>query len=215
MLDLVNNQSETLDFFSRAILATKLCKRNQHIFFDLSNITVLSVESVMYLIAILRNIKRIKAHNIICEGNSPQNREVRQRLINSGFYSFVYCKQLSSKSQGSTNVKITEGKRADGILAGQICDYIINHSSNARTATKRIYPLIVELMTNTRQHAYKNRFGPMEENWYVFSENQKDCIEFVFLDTGAGIPYTIRKDFTERVAELFLKQDARFIASAL
>ena len=176
---------------------------------------MISVESVMYLIAILRNIKRIEAHNIICEGNSPQDHDARQLLINSGFYSYVYCKGLNPKAKGKESIRITEGKQADGVLAGQVCEFILQHSNKPRGATRRIYPLVVELMTNTRQHAYRNHFGTMEENWYIFAEDRKDYIQFVFLDTGAGIPYTIRKNFTERVAELFIRQDAMFIASAL
>ena len=215
ILDLIHNRNESLDFFAEAISATKLCKKGQHIYFDLSSITVISVESVMYLIAILRNIKRIEAHNIICEGNSPQDYDARQLLINSGFYSYVYCKGLNPKAKGKESIRITEGKRADGVLAGQVCEFILQHSNKPRGATRRIYPLVVELMTNTRQHAYRNHFGTMEENWYIFAEDRKDYIQFVFLDTGAGIPYTIRKNFTERVAELFIRQDAMFIASAL
>ena len=214
-MDLVQNRKESLDFFAEAVSATKMCKKGQHIFFDLSSIITLSVESVMYLIAIIRNIKRIKAHNIICEGNSPKDHDARQLLVDSGFYNYVYCKHINPDSKGKDSIRITEGKRADGALAGQVCEFILQNSNKPRSATRRIYPLIVELMTNTRQHAYNNHFGTMEENWYIFAEDKKDYIQFVFLDTGAGIPYTIRKNFTERVAELFIRQDAKFIASAL
>lgn len=211
----MDNCEESLAFFSEAINATKLCKRSQHIFFDLSEIVVVSVDAVIYLIAIIRNIKRISAHNIICEGNSPRNQLAKQLFINSGFYAYVYCKHINRPEEHSSNIQITNGKIADGKLAGQICEFIIHNCGKDRSATKRIYPLIMELMTNTRQHAYRNRFGTMDENWYVFAENSETCIRFVFLDTGAGIPYTIRKDFTERVAELFIKNDAKFISSAL
>ena len=57
----------------------------------------------------------------------------------------------------------------------------------------------------------------MENRWYIYAESVDDSIEFIFLDTGEGIPATIRKNFAEIVFQLVLKtqNDARFISSAL
>lgn len=75
--------------------------------------------------------------------------------------------------------------------------------------------MFIELMNNVKQHA----FGTEDKkeaafcNWYTYAEDIGHELRFVFLDTGKGIPETIRKNFWERLP--LLGTDARFIASAL
>ena len=67
-------------------------------------------------------------------------------------------------------------------------------------------------MTNTTQHAYNTRFNSLN-SWYLYAESLQDKVRFVFLDTGLGIPTTVKKNFFEKI--LPLSKDCELIKSAL
>lgn len=218
-LSLNDNEQETIDFFKRALDVGEQCSVKHRIYFDLKNVENITADAVMYIIAFINNFKRLKILNVYIEGNLPQNDNARFFLQDVGFYSYV--KGLKKIDLPNTNrFQISHGQIADGELVGKICDFI--NSIMGKTdllCTKRLYPMIIELMTNTRQHAYNrnNKSSIMECNWYVFAENSDNCIKFIFLDTGVGIPETLSYNFPEKIANLFSgqKRDASFISSAL
>ena len=55
----------------------------------------------------------------------------------------------------------------------------------------------------------------MYSNWYVYAESHDKSIQFIFLDTGVGIPKTIKKSVLERTRDFFRENDAEYIASTL
>ena len=73
--------------------------------------------------------------------------------------------------------------------------------------------MVIELMTNTHNHAYNNKNGFIKA-WYLFASvnNDKGCIEITFVDTGEGIPVTVAKKMIEKI---FTKKDNQYIISAL
>ena len=56
-------------------------------------------------------------------------------------------------------------------------------------------------MTNVKQHAYHSENGNMSSRWYVYAENCEKFVQLVFLDTGVGIPSTIRKNWSEKLKD--------------
>lgn len=66
-------------------------------------------------------------------------------------------------------------------------------------------------MLNTCQHAY-NEGLKQTNSWYLYVENDGKKIKFTFLDTGQGIPSTVKKKFWERILK---KSDSEIISSAL
>ena len=63
-LSLSSNLNGTLDFFNQAIDAVTSCSFNQTIYFDLSLVTAISPEVIMYIIAIIKNTKRLKSYRV-------------------------------------------------------------------------------------------------------------------------------------------------------
>ena len=53
-------------------------------------------------------------------------------------------------------------------------------------------------MSNTVHHAY-NCNGIMVPYWYLYSIDKGDSIQFTFIDTGEGIPNTVKKKILERL----------------
>lgn len=210
---IINYPDETLAFFNKVYGDIKMLKLKSELFFNLSNVTFVSVDAVMYLIALIKNTKLLRIMSINCSGNVPQDASARKVIETCGFYKYVLPRYNVNKID-SSNISISSGTNADAKLVGEICDFVHNNSSMSRVDTKSIFTLIVELMTNTRQHAYNNIKG-VKNKWYIYVESNEEKIRFVFLDTGEGIPNTIRINFYEKLMTLVDNNDAYFIASAL
>jgi len=210
---IIDYPDETLAFFNKVYKDIKTLKLKSELFFNLANITFVSVDAVMYLIALIKNTKLLKTMSINCSGNVPQNMEARRIIETCGFYNYVSPQYTVNKINNS-NINIASGTNADAKLAGEICDFVHNNSLMNRNDTKSVYTLIIELMTNTRQHAYNNIKG-VKNKWYIYVESNEEKIRFVFLDTGEGIPNTIRINFYEKLLTLIDNSDSHFIASAL
>ena len=210
---MMDNIDETLQFFKNVKDTLKKLRVNDKIYFDLSKVEVVSADAIMYLIATIRNTRRINAFKIHCSGNAPINPEARKKFEQSGFYDYV-----SSSVKTNTNyvdhIKIKAGNEAEPVLAGEICDFVHSLTDLDMVDTKFLFSMIIELMTNTKQHAY-NSVNSMENNWYVYVEDREESLKFVFLDTGVGIPKTIRTKFGEKIISILSNSDAYFIASAL
>lgn len=215
-LSLCENNGETLAFFDDAITAIKNAKFNQILYFNLEAVEVVTADAIMYLIALINNVKRVKVLKIKCRGNLPKNDNAKQFIENSGFYSYVRgISNISCAPQN--NIRIEHGSKTNTRLDERICDFVNLHAGvSTLQLTKRLYRMIIELMANTGQHAYSD-LNIMNNNWYMYVEQHLDYIEFVFLDTGIGIPVTIRKNFVEVIKTKFLNidSDSRFITSAL
>lgn len=214
-LSIFDNPTETLAFFKKVNETILSMKYHEKLFFDLTGIESVTVDAIMYLIATIRNTRRIRSLELDCLGNVPRDEKARQVFETSGFYDHVSPQFSYRHSSSNNHINITRGKEADPALAGEICEFVHSHSNANRLDTKSLYTMVMELMTNTKQHAYTNN-TIMNKNWYVFVEDMQTCMRFVFLDTGAGIPNTIRtKGFIEKIKNALNTDDAYFIASAL
>lgn len=214
-LSIFSNPTATLAFFGEVDKSLHELGVRQTLYFDLSTIETVTVDAIMYLIALIKNTKRAKTLHINCAGNMPANKTARDTFETCGFYNYVSPNYNPKKTMVNDHISITQGKEADPLLAGEICAFIHAHSNFGRSDTKSLFAMILELMANTRQHAY-NGDCRMENNWYIFVEDNKDYLSFVFLDTGEGIPNTIQtKGLLERIQNRYDWKDAFFIASAL
>jgi hypothetical protein len=83
--------------------------------------------------------------------------------------------------------------------------------------TDELYEIIIELMTNTVQHAYNDKEILTVNQWYIYVGVNEDILQFVFLDTGEGIPQTVNKKAIEKFGDLFNvnRNDSYYIISAL
>lgn len=216
-LSIINNVKETYSYFNNIINELKKNIFKQLFYFDLKDVKELTIESVMYILAILRNIKGKDVLKYHFAGNEPINENARKLFVESGFFNYVYSRNPLLK-KSSENIQITTGKNVDASIVGKICDFINTKFNTKLSFTDEIYEVLVELMTNAVQHAYAEEEVLKVNNWYIFvGELEKDCIHIVFLDTGLGIPQTVKKNFGEKVKELIFNKnlDSNYIQSAL
>lgn len=217
VLSIFGDTSSALNYFGKVIETISLCKFGDLLFFDLSEVEIITPDAIMYLIAVIKNIKRLRMLKINCVGNTPKNQSAREIIDQSGFFAFVSSTTPKKVDTDSRYMKILSGRDANGKLASSFCDFVHRVCKKDIRDTKRLYPMIIELMTNTHQHAYGtfDRQQIMTGNWYIFAQDMGATVHFVFLDTGVGIPKTVTKRFRERIKDLLLKDDAMYLKSAL
>lgn len=215
-LSIFDETQSAIIYFDKVLQTIQKCKFRDSILFDLSEVEIITPDAIMYLIAIIRNTRRIRFLRISCGGNMPKADSARDIIEQSGFFSFVSSTSKLQIEPDNSYMKISDGVDADGELASSFCDFVQSSSTQTVLSTKRLYPMIIELMTNTHQHAYDTQEAQtMMGNWYIFAQDTGTAIHFVFLDTGLGIPKTVLKRFYEKIKDFAFRNDAVYLKSAL
>lgn len=214
---LMNNLDETLQYFHRVNKAIQMCRSNTILYFDLSAIEDASPDAFMYVVALLKNNRKIQMLQIPCVGNEPIADKPRSLLNKAGFFNYVISRRFHPIENEESQLRIYRGSKSDPSLAQKMCEFVHIRTGEAinRLGTKRLFPMFIELMNNVKQHAFDcdNTEDANFRNWYTYAEDIGSELRFVFLDTGKGIPETIQKNFWEKLP--LVKTDARFISSAL
>jgi len=210
-----SNPEETLSFFYN--IETRIAFGDP-VYFDMVNIEVLSIDTIIYFLATLKKIKSSKVIYGI-KGSSPSNETCRELLEASGFYKYVNSgKTEKDLAHTSDIIQIENGEIVDNLIAKKVCDFTISKLNLRRTDISKLYDIIIELMSNTRQHAYSRKHVDVPD-WYIFTRfvAEKKAVRFIFLDTGEGIPSTIRRKKIEAVKELmrFGSNHTKYIKSTL
>lgn len=213
---IIKNTEETYLYFNEIIDEINQKNFKETFYFDLSEVKNLSVDAVMYILAILRNIKDSLVYKYDFKGNAPFNHKANEILRKSGFFDYVKTRRPILVTDGE-NVKIKSGNTVDSNIARFVCDYINKKCNTKKFFTGELYELLIELMTNTVQHAYKDKNVLTTNQWYIYVGDNELDFEFVFLDTGVGIPQTISKRLKEKAKEILFKinGDSFYLKSAL
>ena len=214
---LINNPKETTDFFSR-IIAFSTNKRNhkKKIFIDVSGISTLTIDALMYLLAIINNMKVHFKKNLSISGNAPKDSKVRKLFSESGFYQFVHYYGSDPLTKNDNTIQIVSGEKCDTQLAKRLSDFVCKKAKVNKRRCSFLYNMMIELMSNTHKHAYPERKQVFYTRWYCFAEyDKKNTISFSFMDTGAGVPTTVKKNFAEQIDFLRIKGDHKYVVSAL
>ena len=211
----VKNKVETTSFFENLIhFITDKRNFGKSLFIDISSIEALTTDALMYLLAIINNLNERFQSQYSISGNIPEIPSVRDTFLESGFLRYVQHRRSVSIEYKTDKVQIVTGDNSNTETAKQLSDFVCSKANVEKSASKFLYTMIIELMSNTHKHAYidKSTFLP---RWYCFAEYNGDVIEFTFLDTGLGVPSTVRKNFVEKLDFLKLKNDSSYVTSAL
>lgn len=209
------NQNEVCHFFSRVLRIVSQPKRDIEVFFDMSNIKVISVDAIIYLLALISNVKHTSVYRVSFRGNVPINAECNEALDQVGFFNYVYKqgeKVFQPKREGPYIIKT--GREVTTSIAKELCSVVNEKTIYDRLQTKSLYSVIGELMTNSVQHAYEDNEADMVNQWFICVEESIDEIRFVFLDTGTGIPATVAKNWPEKVTGTLVGNDEVILQSA-
>ncbi|MBQ6979660.1 MAG: hypothetical protein IJQ07_03350 [Clostridia bacterium] len=208
---IINNPDELSKFFDEIKYYIKNHKDNKvTIYFDLSKIKDVTIDAIMYLLALIKNLQNIGLAKHTFRGNLPQNEIALEKFKESGFLDFVNSR-VQKVNANANKITIRTGQSNDSKVLKEICDFVIEKANCTRKNTKFLYPLMAEMMYNTYEHAYDGKSYTIK-NWYIYVECENNLIKTTFLDTGLGIPSTLRKRFKET---LFGEQEGKLLESAL
>jgi hypothetical protein len=211
----IHNPEETCSFFNEIItFITDRKNYGKPVFIDVENIESFSIDALMYLLAVIHDMHG-GVNKTIFSGNEPLNDKVKRAFAESGFYQYVSYHGSTQLTKNKDNLQIVSGRNSDPQVAKQITDFVCSKAGVAEKSCSFLYIMMIELMSNTHKHAY-NSMTPLAPHWYCFSEfDGKHTVSFTFMDTGEGIPATVRKNIVEKIDFLKLKDDGKYVISAL
>lgn len=210
VFSIVNNTKESSRYINRIMNKIADKRIGQAFYFDLSMVTDITCDAIMYMIAIMNNVKYKKVLKYSFYGNKPKTEEARNLFNESGFLKYVDSNEKNI-FRCSNKIQIISGNKVDTKVVADICDFVNKSCNTKNKFTKKLYAMIIELMTNTVQHAY-NKNGLFDNYWYIFVEDRENIIKFVFLDIGEGIASTVKMKIMEKI--LKDKSDSELICSA-
>lgn len=198
---LINNPEETMSFFMDF---KNEIDRNQYgtqFIVDSSEVESVTVDALIYLIAILQNDKHNNYLNLSFAGNYPENEDAKRIYTECGFTDYVHS-NMKALPESNDRVRIISGVNNSPESARELCDFVIASLGKSRKDILPIQKVLVELMSNVYHHAYeKNSF--MAKRWYMYAEHSGDYVRCIFVDTGFGIARTARKNFGEKFRTFF------------
>lgn len=211
----IENPIQTIEFFDKILsYLSVIRKKKKEIFFDISNIQRLTIDALMYLIAIVNNISENYKLKYSFFGNFPQNEKVMKLLKESGFLKYVKTNKPIINKKVNENIQIRNGYNSNTDTVKSIIDFLVEKSSLKIIEFSDLYEICIELMSNTFHHAYNNN-SILSKVWYLFVERENNIVKLSFIDVGSGITNTIRKKFREKIKILALTEDSKYIMSAL
>lgn len=213
---IADNPDETLHFFHDIIsFITNRKNYGKTLFIDISNVTKLKTDALMYLLSIVNNLDEKYRGKYNFFGNAPIQKDVFARFVESGFYNYVQCEERLRHVHNNDNIQIVYGENCNTSVAKRISDFVCEKAKVSKKECRFLYNIMIELMSNTHKHAY-NDSDVFVPRWYCFAEfDLSSTITFTFMDTGSGIPSTVQKNFAERIDFLKIKGQNRYVISAL
>ena len=208
---LINNTEEVASYFEQVLKYTNQKNRiTKNVFFDLGNITEVTADAIIYLLAVIGDLQTIGLAHKYFSGNLPTDPHAKTVFAQSGFLKYVRS-DFQNPETFDKNIQILSDNKYNQNVTKRVCDFVCDHFNCTRTDTKLLYVLINEMMLNSYQHAYTDK-RKQKNSWYLFVQSEGQKIKFTFLDSGLGIPNTVKKKLTDL---FYVKSDADIVFSAL
>lgn len=209
-----DNPDETIQFFNRTIDTIMQGTESKKMFFNFESVEYMTIDALMYLIAIVINIRISLCRVREFSGNTPKQPTVRELFNNSGFIDIVTKRKSFIETNGAIHIVLSD--KGEPQKTQDICEHIISKSALQRQNLLFLGEMLGELEGNVVEHAYNDStFERFHRKWFLYLDDTSDGLfRFTFLDTGVGIWNTMKKKGGDRMKSLFGNQvDA--IADAL
>ncbi len=172
----VNNTEKMLKYFGEA---KEHFNKKQNVNFDLSKITRVTPDAVALYIALMTDDKFVEKKAI--SGNMPEDTKLVQIFLNAGFYNYVNSAIPKGIDKDITyNLKTSQ--KADPKIAKDIAERIVKDKKY-----KSFYKILIELMSNTHNHADPNEEGRYHWCFHGYHNKEKNVWQCTFIDVGVGI----------------------------
>ena len=200
---IIDNDIETIKCFETIDKKIRL-PITKKVFLDFSEVENLTIDALMYLIAFMKNCYKRGYYKPIM-GNYPVNDAAKSILMSSGFLDYVkHLRDLDEEQvKNETSIMITVGSLVKPEVLANVCNLVQRAFSVDRIYTMFIYEMIGELMANTEDHAFIDEAERKKvvNSWYLYVLIEDKKAKITVLDTGLGIPATIRKRLLEKLRD--------------
>ena len=171
VFSIVENPIETIHFFNRIIsLMTKKNTTSKELFINIEDVTTLRTDALMYLLAIMNNHDRKYDKSVRFSGNEPIDRAVRKKFKESGFYNYVQPRGNARLNKSTDKIQIVFGAKCDTEIAKRVSDFVCRIADVPTRKCSFLYNTMIELMSNTHKHAYREN-SMLMPIWYCFVEH--------------------------------------------
>lgn len=179
---LVSNPEILIEYFNEA---ERILNEKRQIIFDISKIHTLTPDGITLLIAKINHESFHKGIKIL--GNSPDDLELKDLFIQSGFYTYV--DEKSPRPNNNTNLLLHKetNNKVEPTIAKDACLLGIKHTFNNEEIYEPLYNILIEAMQNTNNHASILKKGYYDWWLYVYNDPKSKITSYSFLDLGVGI----------------------------
>ena len=195
IFSIVDNPTRTIRYFNELINNILRNESIGRVFFNFREVEYLTVDALMYLLAILKFLK-CRVWEFL--GNIPLQEGPKELFCQSGFLKMIRRNNVAITPKNL--MYMCAGNNANRLETANVCRFIHAHSNASRVDTWFLYDMLMELEVNTADHAYNKNANPLfMDNWLLVVEDAEDTFRFTFLDVGVGICKTIYKRWHERI----------------
>lgn len=193
---IINNTEEVLAYFNNV---KAHFKRDENVTFDISEVKKLSSPTIALMVASIHEPNFVR--DCVAKGNEPSDPELRRLFQRSGFYDFVQSSRIFKDEQDGILHKETHQKVVPRI-AKYAVDFGTKYVLDKATPLDSLYEILIEMMSNTNNHADLHIKGSCYWWLYVYNNPERKVTSYTFLDLGVGI-------FKSAAVSNFLKNMAR------
>ena len=207
-----HNVDQMLEFFDAT---HAYVKAGRNIFFDMKDIKILTADAILYMLSIFDFYVNQYGYNYKgTSGNLPDDPECKTIILRSGFLKHV--RSMHRHEQIDDVLSIKSDRKVRGSIAQEVITFARDRLGKGDGRNPGLYRTLIEVMANTHHHAFKEA-NPYNKWWLIAHSNpEKSSVNFVFLDNGQGIPFTIKKKMREKIlAKIGYANDAELILSGL
>ena len=194
----VNNPNECLDYLKNI---RSIYRNGNRPIIDLEAIESLTSDAIVLLLAHISNKKITRGLGIL--GNDPKNKELHQILIDSGFYDKM-LRWDGTRYEKTDLIFQEEKQQVDNQIVDKTVEYLRNKMGLDARRAGRTRGFIQEVMTNTYDHASKNKFQSERERWFLAARycSEAKKASFSLIDLGVGIFKSVPKTWKEKLGSV-------------
>lgn len=207
--DIIDNVVEVMTFLDR--FRRIIMSGDKEIFLDMKNVKIMKTPSLLYMLAILNEAKKKKIRYSLV-GKIPEDETDKYILESSGFYHFMKAHRKGDIKENTSIMAICYGVESDSGKMQELYAFLLRSIKLVRESTtqKYVFKVLAEMMTNTKEHAYDEN-DKIPNGWFMFAHKiSETSVEITFLDTGVGIPTTVRKRLKDNLGGLRPKRSDSF-----
>ena len=178
-LSLFGKPDETLKYCNT--LRKHLTQPGMKIFLDLGDVQNFTSDALLLIRAIMDS----RAYHTQIRGNLPRDPTVASEFKESGFFD-GFAKPPEDLPPPKGLILKKSNNKVSTKIAAELVDFAKKHMPITRECTNACFQTLVEVMTNTHNHA-GNRKQRFPQKWFVSVYCRDQAADFSFIDLGIGI----------------------------